>query len=204
MKRIQAPEIIGQIALKNEQWFVDFDFKPLEGLESNRLMLMYGEWMKILAQFSAALDRKNLNSFISALTKKFFNRIIERYSIFDLRGLEEFSFWLEQLGTDSWPRVEIDRTYPLEKIDNSVLEDLIHILIERGQTIYGSELIVGISGAAGIPLVDGMPVSRSVGSRSDSFMRFMVEYSNISSGAKLTVLILSRQRGVPLPKEIII
>ncbi|MFW9919906.1 MAG: hypothetical protein ACFFED_09920 [Candidatus Thorarchaeota archaeon] len=202
VNRVQAPEIIGQLTLKDGQWFVDFDFKPLEGLETNRLSLMYGEWMKILAQFSAALDRKQLNAFIISLTQKFFNRIIDRYAIFDLRGLEEFSFWLEQLETESWPRAEIDRTYPLEKIDNTVLEDLVHILIERGQTIYGSEMIVGISGSAGIPLVDGMPVTRSMGSRSDSFKYFMNEYSKISSAAKLTVLILSRQRGIPIPSEI--
>ncbi len=204
VNRIQAPEIISQITLKNEQWFVDFDFRPLEGIDANRLSLMYGEWMKILAQFSVSLDRKKLNSFISALGKKFFARIVDRYSIFDLRGLEEFSFWLEQLGTESWPRVEIDRTYPLEKIDNSILEDMAHILIERGQTIYGSEMIVGIAGAAGIPLVDGMPITRVEGGRSESFRRLMIEYSKISPGAKLTVLILSRQRGIPLPSEIVI
>lgn len=204
MKRIHAPEIVGQLILKDEQWFVDFDFSPLEGIESNRLSLIYGEWMKILAQFSAALDRKQLNAFITSLTQKFIDRIIDRYAIFDLRGVEEFSFWLEQLGTDAWPRVQVDSTYPLEKIDNSVLEDLVHVLVERGQTIYGSELIVGLCGSAGIPLVDGMPVKRVTGGRTESFKKFMLEYSNLSPGSKLTVVILTRQRGIPLPPEITI
>ncbi len=203
MRRMEAPEIIGQLILKDDRWHINFDFKQLEGMESRRLALMYGEWMKILAQFTAALGRKKLGLFIEALTKNFFEKIVDRYAIFDLRGLEEFSFWIEHLNTDDWPNVNIDRTYPLEKIDSSPLEDMIHVLIDRGQAIYGSELIVGIAGSAGIPLIDAMPVARLPGGRKEAFERFMIGYSNLGPGAKLTVLILSRQRGIQLPEDIV-
>ncbi len=202
LNRVSAPETIGQLQLKDGRWSVDFDFKALDGTPPKRLMTMYGEWMKILAQFAAGLDRKQLDPFIDSLSQKLSSHILDRYSNFDLRGLEEFSFWLEHLGTEGWPKVQIDRTYPLERIDNSALEDVVHTLIERGQSIYGSELIVGIAGSAGIPLVDGLPVSRVEGGRIESFKRFLIAYSTLGVAAKLTLLIISRQRGVPLPKEI--
>ena len=203
MQRSDTPETLGQLQLKDNAWSVDFDFKILEGLDPKRLMRLFGEWMKILAQFAAALDRKHLNSFIHIMTREFSRRIINRYSVADLRGIEEFAFWLEQLTTEQWPKVQVAETYPLEKIGSSALEDLVHVLVQRGQVIYGSEIIVGICGISGIPLMEGMPVQHVQRSRTEAFEHFLIEYSKLCPAAKLTLLILSRQRGLSLSKEII-
>lgn len=202
MKRIKAPETLGQLHLKDDSWSVDFDFKMLDGIDPKRLVLMYGEWMKILAQFANTIDRKRLNEFINILTKILSESILNRYTSYDLTGTEEFAYWLEQLVSENWPRGEMDRTYPLEKIGNSVLEDLVHALVARGQSIYGSEIIVGISGLSGIPLVDGLPIEHVNRTRTEAFKTFLVEYSRLGPAAKLTLLILSRQRDLALPNEI--
>jgi len=202
MKSSDTPETLGQLYLKNDKWNVDFDFKILEGLSPKRLMVLYGEWMKILAQFTIALDRKNLDSFIAGLTKVVSQHIVNRYAAHDLIGMEEFAFWLEQLSTEKWPHVEINRTYPLEKIGSSILEDMVIVLALRGQTIYGSERIVGICDVSGIPLVDGVPVERVRQTRTEAFERFLLEYSKLSPAAELTLLILSRQSGISLPQGI--
>ncbi|MDF1539013.1 MAG: hypothetical protein P1Q69_08925 [Candidatus Thorarchaeota archaeon] len=203
MQRSETPETLGQLRFKDDTWTVDFDFRILEGLDPKRLMRLYGEWMKIIAQFAVALDRKLLDSFIQIMTKEFSQQIINRYSVADLRGIEEFGFWLEQLTTEQWPKVQVAETYPLEKIGSSGLEDLVHVLVQRGQVIYGSEIIVGICGISGIPLMEGMPVQHVKQSRTESFEHFMLEYSRLCPAAKLTLLILARQRGIILPKDII-
>ncbi|MCK5238013.1 MAG: hypothetical protein KAR33_00610 [Candidatus Thorarchaeota archaeon] len=203
MRSSETPETLGQLLLKDDKWTVDFDFKILEGLNQKRLMSLYGEWMKLLAQFVAILDRKTLDAFIDGLTAAFFERIVSRYTVSDLRGIEEFSFWLEQLTAEQWPHVQVVETYPLEKFGSSVLEDLVHVLITRGQVIYGSEIIVGLCGISGIPLIEGLPIQHVPRNRTDAFEMFMIEYSRLCPAAKLTVLILSRQRGISPHKAII-
>ncbi|MFW9848674.1 MAG: hypothetical protein ACFFF4_06015 [Candidatus Thorarchaeota archaeon] len=203
MKSSETPETLGQLLLKDDKWTVDFDFKILEGLTQNRLMRLYGEWMKLLAQFVAILDRRKLDAFIDGLTRAFFARIVNRYTVTDLRGIEEFSFWLEQLTVEQWPHAQVAETYPLEKFGSSVLEDLVHVLVTRGQVIYGSEIIVGICGISGIPLVEGLPVQHIRRNRTEAFQMFLIEYSRLCPAAKLTLLILSRQRGISLPNTII-
>ncbi|MHA2042951.1 MAG: hypothetical protein ACW975_13945, partial [Candidatus Thorarchaeota archaeon] len=68
MNRSDTPETLGQLRFLDESWSVDFDFKLLEGLTHRRLMLLYGEWMKMLAQFVGGLDRERLDGFIAGIT----------------------------------------------------------------------------------------------------------------------------------------
>ncbi|MHA1906617.1 MAG: hypothetical protein ACW98Y_04930 [Candidatus Thorarchaeota archaeon] len=203
MQSSETPETLGQLMLKDDTWTVDFDFRILEGLSQKRLMTLYGEWMKLLAQFVAILDRRKLDAFIDGLSASFFERIVSRYTVADLRGIEEFSFWLEQLTAEQWPHAQVAETYPLEKLGSSVLEDLVHVLITRGQVIYGSEIIVGICGISGIPLIEGLPVQHMKRNRTEAFEMFLIEYARLCPAAKLTLLILSRQRGISLPNTII-
>jgi hypothetical protein len=203
MKRIESPEILSQLNLKDDQWQVDFGFSNLEGMNPNRVMRLFGEWTKILAQFALALDRRRLDKFVIKLTSEIHRRIVNRYASYDLSGIEEFSFWLEQLTTEAWHKEGLDRTYPLEKIGTGALEDMVFELVTRGQAIYGSETIVGLCGAAGIPLVDGLPVLHIRHTRTEAFEQFTIEYSQLCPAALLTVLIMSRQRDIALPKEIV-
>ena len=204
MKTSNAPEALSQLQLKDGKWVVDFDFKILEGLNQKRLMLLFGEWMKILAQFVNVLNPAKLNVYIGNLTTVFSQRIIRRYSSFDLRGFEEFAYWLEILSTPTKPHVGPIETSHLQIAWSSALEELAYILVTRGHIIYKSESITQIRSATGTPLIDLLPTEWVGRDRVETFERIMVEYSTLGPAAKLTLLILATQRSVLIPKEIII
>ncbi len=200
--RSDTPETLGQLRVSDNQWSVDFDFKMLEGLNNRRLMLLFGEWMKLLAQFTALLDPTNLDQFIINLTYTFTERIIKRFSPFDLRGFEEYPLWLEQLSKASSLRVRTIKTGSLKPSGEDPMEEIIYILVTRGQAIYGPERITRVCAASGVPLMD-IPPDFWVGwQKEESQQKFLVEYSKLGNAAKLTLLVLTRQRGLTLPKTI--
>jgi hypothetical protein len=204
MKNTNAPEALSQLHLKDGKWVVDFDFKILEGLNQKRLMLLFGEWMKILAQFVNVLNPAKMKLYVGNLTTVFSQRIIRRYSAFDLRGFEEFAYWLEILTTPTKPHVGPIETSHLKITWSSAHEELAYILVTRGHIIYKSESITQIRSASGTPLIDLLPTEWVGRDRIETFERIMVEYANLGSAAKLTLLILATQRGILIPKEIII
>jgi hypothetical protein len=93
-----APEVVGEIRLVDNKWSVEYDSRLLEGLDPRRLMDLYADWMKLLAQFSVALERKKLKKFVETLTQAYEAYLLNRYTAQDLRGFEEFSFWLELIN----------------------------------------------------------------------------------------------------------
>ena len=204
MKNTNAPEALSQLQLKDNKWAVDFDFKILEGLNQKRLMMLFGEWMKILAQFVNVLNPAKLSLYVGNLTTVYSQRIIRRYSAFDLRGFEEFAYWLEILSTPTKPHVGPIETSHLQIAWSNALEELAYILVTRGHIIYKSESITQIRSANGTPLIDLLPTEWVGRDRVETFERIMVEYSSLGPAAKLTLLILATQRGVLIPKEIII
>ncbi len=204
MKDSRTPEALSQLLLKDGKWIVDFDFKILEGLNQRRLMLLYGEWMKILAQFVNALNPSKIKQYIGNLTTVYSQRIIRRYSAFDLRGFEEFAYWLEILSTPTKPHVGPIETSHLQIAWSNAFEELAYILVTRGHIIYKSESITQIRSASGTPLIDLLPTEWVGRDRIETFERIMVEYSNLGPAAKLTLLVLATQRGVLIPKEVII
>jgi hypothetical protein len=204
LKDTKAPEILSQLQLEGEKWSVDFDFKILEGIETRRLMLLYGEWMKILAQFVQVLNPSNLNLYIKNLTTVFPQRIVKRYSAFDLRGFEEFSYWLEILSTPTKPHVGPVQTSHLQITWSNAMEELAYLLVTRGHIIYRSESITQIKSASGTPLIDLLPEEWVGKDHVDTFERVMFEYSKLGPAAPLTLLVLATQRSILLPQELII
>ncbi|MGY5872877.1 MAG: hypothetical protein RTV72_11570 [Candidatus Thorarchaeota archaeon] len=204
LKKSNAPEILSQLQLKEEKWVVDFDFKILEGLDKRRLMLLYGEWMKILAQFVQVLNPSKLELFIKNLTSVYAQRIVKRYSAMDLRGFEEFAYWLEILSTPTKPHVGPVQTSHLQIAWSNAMEELAYILVTRGHIIYKSESITQIRLASGTPLIDLLPEEWVGRDHVETFERVMLEYSKLGPAAVLTLLILATQRAVLLPQELII
>ncbi len=204
LKNTKAPEVLSQLQLNGEMWSVDFDFKILEGIETRRLMVLYGEWMKILAQFVQVLDPSKLELYIKNLTTVFAQRIVKRYSAFDLRGFEEFAYWLEILCTHNKPHVGPVQTSHLQIAWSSAMEELAYILVTRGHIIYRSESITQIKSDSGTPLIDLLPEEWVGKDHIETLERVMFEYSKLGPAAELTLLILATQRGILLPPGLII
>jgi hypothetical protein len=202
MNKSDTPETLGQLRFASGHWSVDFDLKILEGLNNRRLMLLFGEWMKLLAQYAAALDRKGMTSFAINLTRAFSERITNRFAPFDLRGLEEFSFWLEQLSNQNSSPVRTIKTGSLTSNGDDTTEAMIFTLVTRGQAIYGTERMTRMCAASGIPLMDIPPDYWVKWQKVESLKRLMLEYSKLGAAAKLTLLILSMRLNIPIPKTI--
>ncbi|MHA1950280.1 MAG: hypothetical protein ACXAAO_04685 [Candidatus Thorarchaeota archaeon] len=196
-----TPETQGQLRVIENKWLVDFDFRILEGLNNRRLMLIFGEWMKILAQFSALLDPENLEQFIISLMTLLSDRIFKRFTPFDLRGFEEYPFWLEQLCSKRSSPVRSIKTGSLKPSSDNPMDDIVYTLVTRGQGIYGTDRITRVCAASGIPLMDLPPDYWGGWQKEESHRKFLDQYSKLGSAAKMTLLILTKQRGITLPSK---
>ena len=95
LNKVDVAEVTGVFRLAEQSWNIDYDTRLYEGLDPRRLMDLYAEWIKLLAQFVGALDKDKIIKFADALTNTYQSYLFRRYSGHDLRGFEEFSFWLE-------------------------------------------------------------------------------------------------------------
>lgn len=202
IKASEGPESISQLCFTDKHWSVDFSVRVLEGLNNRRLMLIFGEWMKILAQFSSLLDPTKLDLFIRRLTKAFSDRIVNRFAPFDLRGFEEYSFWLEQLSSHGLSPFKTIKTGSLKPLGENPAEEMIFVLVTRGQAIYGTERITRMCAAANIPLMDIPPDYWVDWQKNQSLQRLMIEYAKLGAAAKFTLFVLAMRLGLTLPQSI--
>ncbi len=93
--KVAVPEVSGVIRITPDSWAIDYNARLYEGLDIRRLSDLYAEWMKLLAQYVGALPKERINKFAEALTDTCESYLFHRYSGYDFRGFEEFSFWLE-------------------------------------------------------------------------------------------------------------
>jgi hypothetical protein len=99
---VTSPDVHSQMHCSEKHWVVDTGPDTYEDTDPRNLMMLYSEWLKILAQFVNQLDSKKLVKFIDTLTESVNSDLLNSYSGHDLSGLEEFSFWLETLTSDKW------------------------------------------------------------------------------------------------------
>ncbi|MGY5870885.1 MAG: hypothetical protein RTV72_01430 [Candidatus Thorarchaeota archaeon] len=95
LDKVAVTEVTGVFRKAQDSWNIDYDTRLYEGLDPRRLMDLYAEWMKLLAQFVGALAKDKIIKFAEALTNTYQSYLFRRYSGYDLHGFEEFSFWLE-------------------------------------------------------------------------------------------------------------
>ena len=97
---VTSPEVHGQMHSSENYWVVDTGPDAYEDTDPRNLMMLYSEWLKVLAHFVSNLDVKKLGKFTEVLTESVMSELLNRYSGHDLSGLEEFSFWLETLTSN--------------------------------------------------------------------------------------------------------
>ena len=95
LAKVPATEVAGVFRMTETSWSIDYNSRLYEGLDPRRLMSIYAEWMKILAQYISALEKDKILRFAEALAEIYREYLFERYTSTDLRGFEEFTFWLE-------------------------------------------------------------------------------------------------------------
>jgi hypothetical protein len=95
LKKVPVTEIAGVFKMTDTSWSVDYNSRLYEGLDPRRLMGLYAEWMKLLAQYIGVLEKDKILKFAEGLSEIYQSYLFKRYSSLDLRGFEEFTFWLE-------------------------------------------------------------------------------------------------------------
>lgn len=96
-----ASEVIGEIRLEGGEWKVEYESKIYDGMDNQRIMGLYAEWMKILAKFVSCLDKQKIKKYIEQLVSEFQTYLFKWYNEYDFLGFEEFSFWLEHILHES-------------------------------------------------------------------------------------------------------
>jgi hypothetical protein len=95
LTKVAIPEVVGEVHLTDGKWEVTYASRLHEGLDPRRLMELYADWVKLLAQFMGALDKTKIRAYAEELTDAYSSYLLKRYTADDLRGFEEISYWLE-------------------------------------------------------------------------------------------------------------
>ena len=95
LTKVAIPEVVGEVHLTDGKWEVTYASRLHEGLDPRRLMELYADWVKLLAQFLGALDKNKIRTYAEGLTDAYSSYLLKRYTADDLRGFEEISYWLE-------------------------------------------------------------------------------------------------------------
>lgn len=95
LAKVSVPEVVGEVPITDGKWEVVYGSRLLEGLDPRRLMELYADWVKLLAQFLAILDKSKMRVYAEGLTEAYASYLLKRYTAEDLRGFEEISYWLE-------------------------------------------------------------------------------------------------------------
>ncbi|MBD3408451.1 MAG: hypothetical protein GF411_20175 [Candidatus Lokiarchaeota archaeon] len=94
---VSAPEVTGEIKIFDGSIQINYEFELYEGLDPNRVMDLYAEWISTIARFTSSLEKEKIQEFVGVLIMRFKDQLIPFYQPDDLRGLEEFSYYLEML-----------------------------------------------------------------------------------------------------------
>ena len=95
LTKVAVPEVVGEVHLTDGKWEITYASRLHEGIDPRRLMELYADWVKLLAQFLAALDKSKIRAYAEGLTDAYSSYLLKRYTADDLRGFEEISYWLE-------------------------------------------------------------------------------------------------------------
>ena len=95
LEKVAVPEVVGEVHLTDGKWEVTYTSRFHEGLDLKRLMELYADWVKLLAQFLGVLEKSKIRAYAEELTDAYSSYLLNRYTADDLRGFEEISYWLE-------------------------------------------------------------------------------------------------------------
>jgi hypothetical protein len=205
IEKTTSPEALGQLRFLTSGWAIDFDFRLYEGIHPNRLMVLFGDWMKIIAQFTDALDPMRLELFADSMAEALVHDVFSRYTGHDMRGFEEYAYWLELLTADSWPRARFVRTGVDLGVDKDLIQELAETIVTRGQAIYGPVRMKFMCLASGVSMGEHLSPKLLSEYSKETIELLITNYSRLGPAARLTIAVLGKQKGIPIiPEELIL
>ncbi len=87
-------------------------------------------------------------------------------------------------------------------VDMERVKELVSTLVARGLGLYGREKMARICYDSGVALMDDDTTDWLDDDVEAALHRFLVNYAKFNVAAKMTVLVLAKKFGVPVPEEL--
>ncbi|MCF2137837.1 MAG: hypothetical protein K9W43_11455 [Candidatus Thorarchaeota archaeon] len=87
-------------------------------------------------------------------------------------------------------------------VSEETMQQLIGTLVARGLGIYGRERMAKICESAGIALLDDDTTDWLADDKERALNDFLVNYAQQNIAARMTVMVLAKRHGVPIPDKI--
>jgi hypothetical protein len=131
--------------------------------------------------------------------------VFSRYTGHDMRGFEEYAYWLELLTADSWPRARFVRTGVDLGVDKDLIQELAETIVTRGQAIYGPVRMKFMCLASGVSMGEHLSPKLLSEYSKETIELLITNYSRLGPAARLTIAVLGKQKGIPImPEELIL
>lgn len=190
--------ILEHITCRNDTWSVCIDATKIYPEQTKSVHWVYGEWTKLMAQFVMKLDTTSLSEFSAKLVGMFASHLFPRYHPQDFIGFEEFSFWMELMTQDKkYQDGSFHGCIGLSG-DKHELIGLVYRLVLRAISTYGPTSVAGLCAFSSFSLGNDYSIENIQRLDEVQLHRFIEGYSNLSSAACLTVIILGLQLGLEI------
>ncbi len=87
-------------------------------------------------------------------------------------------------------------------VSRESIDELVTILVSRGLGIYGRDKMAQICMDSGVALLDDNTTDWLEEDVEAALKKFLINYSKFNLAAKMTVLVLAKRFGVPIPEEL--
>lgn len=88
------------------------------------------------------------------------------------------------------------------EVSRENIDELVSTLVARGLGIYGREKMAEICLSSGVALLDDNTTDWLEDDIEAALQKFLINYSKFNLAAKMTVLVIAKRYGVPIPEEL--
>ncbi len=101
IRETEKPEIASELQVSQDSVRIDYGFKLYEGMTPEQIMDIHSSWLGLIRRFIRNLPEKKRVKFVEKFTENVRDEWIASFSDEDMDGLEELSFFLEEILTFS-------------------------------------------------------------------------------------------------------
>jgi len=87
-------------------------------------------------------------------------------------------------------------------VSEATMNELVKVLVARGLGIYGRDKMGEICEQSGVALLDDNTTDWLDDDHQRAFKKFLVTYAQQNIAARMTVMVLAKKHGAPIPEEL--
>ena len=97
LQQIARPEIMSEIRIQDDSIQVNFDFQMYTGMTPKQVSELHLVWIDLMKRFVRNLPDNKRSNYVKALVNSIQDDYFSRFSEQEIEGLDEFSYFLEEL-----------------------------------------------------------------------------------------------------------